>query len=101
MSFSASKQTSAVVLAVFQGRYPRAIPMQPTRKLQWTTSENLIICFLENNNVQYGPTRNLFSLYLQFLHRGKDFHRSYITFNIFSNSTFFGTTRKTNENYKF
>ena len=65
--------------------------MQPIKQLQWTNikadSENLIISFLENNKVQE------FSSYLPFLHRSKDFQSSYITFDIFSNSTFFGTTK--------
>ena len=51
-----SKQTSAVVFAVFYGLYSRAITMQPIRQMQWTntkaTSENLIFSFLENNKVQ-------------------------------------------------
>ena len=56
LPFSTSKQISAVVLAVFQGQYPRAITMQKIRQLQWTdtkaTSENLIIPFLKNNKMQ-------------------------------------------------
>ena len=39
---------------------------------------------------------NLFS-YLLFLHACNDFQSSYITFDIFNNSTFFDTTERTNE----
>ena len=50
------KQISAVVLVVFQDRYPRPITIQPIRQLQWidinTASENFKIPFLENNKVQ-------------------------------------------------
>ena len=50
--FLTRKQISVVALAVvFQGRCPRAIIMQPIRKLQWTdtkaSSGNLIISFME------------------------------------------------------
>ena len=41
--------------------------------------------------------KNLFSSYLQLLHRGKDFQSTYITFDIFNNLTFCGTGEKTNE----
>ena len=41
------------------------------------------------------PT-NLFSN-LRFLHGGNDFQSSYITFDIFNNSTFFGKIEKANE----
>ena len=44
--------------------------------------------------------KNLFSSYLQFLHGGKDFQSSFITFDIFNNSPFFSTIQKANENYK-
>ena len=51
-----SKQISAAVLAVFQGRYSHVITMQPIRQLAWidtkVTSENVITSFLENNKVQ-------------------------------------------------
>ena len=52
---------------------------------------------------QQGAVRTdykILSSYLCFLHGGKDFQSSYITFDIFNNSTFFSTTGKTNENYK-
>ena len=56
LPFLTSKQISAVVLAVFWGRYLRMITIQPIRQLQWTdinaTFENLIIFFLENNKMQ-------------------------------------------------
>ena len=35
--------------------------------------------------------------YCPFIHGGKDFRSSYITFDIFNNWTFFGTVEKTNE----
>ena len=41
--------------------------------------------------------KKLFSSCLQFSHGGKDFQSSYISFSIFINLTFFGTTEKTNE----
>ena len=43
-------------------------------------------------------SKSLFSFYLQILHGAKDFQSSCITFSIFNNSIFFGTTEKTNEN---
>ena len=56
LPFSTNKQISAVAVAVFQGRNPRAITVQPIRRLQWTdtkaNSENLITSFLEKNKVQ-------------------------------------------------
>ena len=66
LPFSTSKQLSAVVLALFQGQYPRAITMQLIRQLQWTdtkaTSENLTIYFLENNKAQQRLTKKVYSL---------------------------------------
>ena len=99
-----SKQITDVSLAVFQGRYPRAIIMQPNRQFQWTdtkaTSENLIIFFLENNKVQQGLTKKII-LFLStiFTWWYKKFQSSYITFDIFDNSTYFGTTEKTKEKW--
>ena len=43
-----------------------------------------------------GP-KNLFSFYLQLSHGGKDFPSSYITSDIFSNSTFFGSVEEADE----
>ena len=61
LPFSTSKQISAVVLALFQGQYPRTITMQLIRQLQWTdtkaTSENLTIYFLENTKAQQRLTK--------------------------------------------
>ena len=99
-----SKQITDVSLAVFQGRYPRAIIMHPIRQFQWTdtkaTSENLIIFFLENNKVQQGLTKKII-LFLStiFTWWYKKFQSSYITFDIFDNSTYFGTTEKTKEKW--
>ena len=36
LPFLTNNQLFAVVLIVFQGRYPRAIKMQPISQLQWT-----------------------------------------------------------------
>ena len=41
--------------------------------------------------------QNICSLLFCDLHGGKDFQSTYISFNIFNNSTFFGTTEKRNE----
>ena len=43
--------------------------------------------------------KTLFPSYLRFSHGGKDFQSSYIIFDIFNNSSFFGTTAE--ENIKF
>ena len=56
LQLSTSKQVFAIVLAIFQSLYLRAITMQPIKQLQWTDTkaapENLTISFLENNKVQ-------------------------------------------------
>ena len=56
---------------------------------------------LGNCNGQISKLLQKLSSYLWFLHCGKDFRSSYITFDIFNNLTFFGTAEKTYENYKF
>ena len=78
--------------------------MQPNRQFQWTdtkaTSENLLIFFLENNKVQQGLTKKII-LFLStiFTWWYKKFQSSYITFDIFNNSTYFGTAEKTKEKW--
>ena len=63
--------------------------------------ETLPFLFLEKKTrCRKNWPKDLYS-YLQFFHRGKDFQSSYITFDIFNNSTFFCTTQETNESYKF
>ena len=61
LQFFTSKQMSVVVLVVLQDRYLRATTIQPITKLQGTdaktTSENLIISFLENKKVHEGLTK--------------------------------------------
>ena len=56
LPFLTSKQIYDVVLAVVQGRHPRAITMLLIRQFRWAdtkaSSENLIISFLKGNKVQ-------------------------------------------------
>ena len=56
LPFSRSKQISTVVLAAFQGQYPRTITIKLIWQLRWTdtkaTLENVKNSFLENNKLQ-------------------------------------------------
>ena len=85
-----SKQISAVVLAVFQGRYPRAIIMQLIRQSQWTdtkaTSEELI-SFLENKK---GAVRNDQKIYSHLIY---DFCMRVKTFKVATSLYIFSTTQ--------
>ena len=94
------------VLAVFQGRYPSTIKIQPIKQLQWTdtkaTSENF---FSRKQQAAVKTDQKIYSLLIyDFIYDliydfflSKDFQSSYITLDIFNNSTFFGTTEKKNE----
>ena len=66
LPFWSSKKLSNEVLAVFQGRYPRVIIMQPVRQMQWlatkATSENLIFCTIRTNGKGYSLLHNYFCM---------------------------------------
>ena len=75
------------------------ISIQSIRQLQWTdtkaTSENLIIFFWKTTSCSKDQPKIYSLLIYDLIYNffvSKDFQSSYITFVIFNNSTFLGTT---------
>ena len=69
-------------------------------RLQWTdtkaTLENLIVYFLEKKCAE-GLTKNIVPFLSKLFHGDNNVQSTYITFDIFNNLMFIGTTEKANE----